>query len=241
MDASGDIGPVPGPACTDCADVRGAGGAADRGGCPGPEGDCYLRAGAATACAFTGGAATRGGKNDARLVPQFLGEFRFGDDLLGLDEDDLGARRVVGRMLVRHPDAACGGDRERASQHRFEGLTGHHAGPQDARDLARGVDDGRLDADLAGAAVQHEVDGITELRTDVVRGGGADLAEAVDGRGCDTAAEGRQQREGDRVVGHSHGHRLQPTVASRGTRRPRRRTSNPSPASPAAGWIVDLR
>ncbi|WP_215450371.1 hypothetical protein [Streptomyces sp. ATCC 21386] len=36
---------------------------------------------------------------------------------------------------------------DKASQHRFEALARHPTGPEDARDFARGVDDGRLDAD----------------------------------------------------------------------------------------------
>ncbi|CAM5732937.1 hypothetical protein STENM223S_00076 [Streptomyces tendae] len=144
-------------------------------------------------------------------MPRLLRELRLGDDLLGLDEDDPGARCVVGGVLTGHPNAAGRRDRERAPQRCFEVLACHAARPQDARDLAGGVDDGRLDADLAGAAVQHEVNGSTQLGTDVVRRGGADRAETVGRRRRDTAAEGRQQREGDGMVGYANGHGFQAT------------------------------
>lgn len=113
-------------------------------------------------------------------------------------------------MLAGDPHAGCRRDLDRASQHRFEVLTRHPAGPQDGRVLAGDVDDRRLDADLAGSAVQHEVDGVTELRADVIHGGGADRAEAVGGRSRDATSESRQQREGDGMVGHAYCHRLQP-------------------------------
>lgn len=168
------------------------------------------------ACAFTGVSARDGGKKDADLVALLLRELCFLDDLLLLDQDDPRRRRVVRRVLTRHPDMARGRDLDRALQHRFEVLAGHSAGPEDGRGLACDVDDGRLDADAAGTAVQDEVDGIAELRPDVVSRGGADRAEAVGGRGGDTSAEGREQREGDGMVGHAHGHRLQATRGFQG-------------------------
>jgi hypothetical protein len=107
-------------------------------------------------------------------MPRLLGELGFGDDLVRFDEDDPCTRRVVRRVLARRPETARRRDRDRVPEHRFEVLTRHPARSQDARHLARDVDDGRLDADLAGAAVQDEVDGVTELRPDVAGGGGAD-------------------------------------------------------------------
>ncbi|CAG7658076.1 hypothetical protein SBRY_90139 [Actinacidiphila bryophytorum] len=152
-----------------------------------------------------------GREKDTHAVPGLLRQLSLGCDLRGLDEDDPRPRRVVRRVLSGHPDRTRRRDREPAPKCSFEVLARDPAGPQDARGIARDIDDGRLHADCAGAAVQDEVDGITELRMDVVGGGRADGAEAVGRRGGDTAAEGGQQRERDGVVGHPHRHRLQTT------------------------------
>lgn len=86
------------------------------------------------------------------------------------------------RVLARNPDTSRRRHCERASEDLFEVLARNSAGLKDGRGPARGVDDGRLDADLAGAADQYEVDSVTEFRPGVARGGGlTELKRLADG------------------------------------------------------------
>ena len=107
-------------------------------------------------------------------MSRLLRVFRFRDDLLGLDKDDARTRRIVRRMLTGHPNRARRRNRDGAPQRSFELLAGHPTGSKDRRAVAGRVDDGRLHADVARTTVENEVDGITELGTDVVRGRRAD-------------------------------------------------------------------
>lgn len=95
-----------------------------------------------------------GRTQDARLVAQLLCVLRFRYDFLGLGGDCPCPRCVVRRVLARLPNAAGGVDRKRAPQHGFEVFAGYATGAEDVGDVSGDVNDGRLDADGAGAAVQ---------------------------------------------------------------------------------------
>ena len=97
-------------------------------------------------------------------------------------------------------------------------LRGRAARAQQRRALARAVDDGRLDADVAGAAVEHHQRG-TELLQHVRGRGRADAAEAVGARRrhAGHAQRGRRAQQGQR-----HRVRRQPQADARPARRPPR-------------------
>ena len=69
--------------------------------------------------------------------------------------------------------------------------------------VAGDVDDRRLDADAARAAVEHDVDVVAEVGAHVRGGRRAHAPEAVRRRRRDAAAERVEQRERERMVGHA--------------------------------------
>ena len=75
------------------------------------------------------------------------------------------------------------------------------------------IHDGRLDADVAGASVEHDVDGspqvAPELLANVASARGTDGPEAIGRRRRYRAAERLQKRERDRVVWHPQGNGLE--------------------------------
>ena len=111
-----------------------------------------------------------------------------------LDELQPRVRRVVGREHPGRAHLAALADRERYAGDRLEHLARQAARPQDRRLLARQVDDRRLDAHRGRAAVEHEVDPVTEALADVRGGRGRDRPEPVGRRRRDPAAERPQQR-----------------------------------------------
>ena len=113
-----------------------------------------------------------------------------------------GARGRRGRIHIpggvrteRHPGDVRGAD---------------GAGPQHHRRTAGEINNGRLDADPAGPAVQDQRQGITKFVPHMRGSGGAEVAEAVGRRRRDAAAECPQQGQRHRVVGHAQGHRVLP-------------------------------
>jgi hypothetical protein len=79
--------------------------------------------------------------------------------------------------------------------------------PQQDRRGAGRIDDRRLDADVAFAAVEHEVDCVAELAPHMLGERRADAAEPVGGRRGDAAAEFFEQcmRDGMRRNTQAHG------------------------------------
>jgi hypothetical protein len=75
------------------------------------------------------------------------------------------------------------------------------------------IDDGRLDANVAGTAVEHEVDGSPqvgpEILANVASARGTDGPEAIGRRRRNSATERLEKRERDRVVWHPHGDGLE--------------------------------
>ena len=84
----------------------------------------------------------------------------------------------------------------------FEIFSRHATRAKDGRLLARDIDDGRFDADLAGTAVKDEVDGGPQVLANVVSRRGTDRAEAIGGRCRDSASERREKRKRDWMVRH---------------------------------------
>src|SRR5690349_16544305 len=83
-----------------------------------------------------------------------------------------------------------------ASRSRSAAYRSQAAPAQQRRGGARQVDDGRLDADGAGATVEDVVDVAAEVGDHVIGGGRADPAEAVGAGGGDRAAERLEQGVG---------------------------------------------
>src|SRR5262249_10698430 len=81
-------------------------------------------------------------------------------------------------------------------------------GPEQHRDASGKVNDGRLDADLARAPVEDQIDVRTEILVHVLRGGRADAAEPVGRRCSDAAAEFPQQSQRDRMAGYAKPYRV---------------------------------
>ena len=120
----------------------------------------------------------------------------------GLDEDDLRFGRVVlifhpgrtrrlpcfGAVLVRHNGRLPAGTRPQL-------LERNAAGPEDGRRVRQAVDDGALDADGAGAAVEDERDAPGEVVLDVLGGGGRGPGGGVGGGGGERDAGGFDERE----------------------------------------------
>ena len=117
-------------------------------------------------------------------------------------------------MRCEGAGSARGGRVGRGGQlvdHRGDGLGADAAGPQQHRTVAgqaRQIDDGRLDANLAGAAVEHHGEGTAgfalsaKFVTYVLGSGRTDVAELVGRRRRDAAAaalECLQQRNRHRV------------------------------------------
>ena len=96
---------------------------------------------------------------------------------------------------------------QRLAKQRLQPILAEHAAPQQARAVARQqADDARLQAHLAGAAVENPQVAVGELLRHVLGAGRADRHVAV-GRGRHQAtSEGRQQRLRARVRRHAQGH-----------------------------------
>ena len=101
-------------------------------------------------------------------------------------------RRIVRGQGARSTRRVGVGRCERAAQHRFQPRAAELARAQQRRLLARAVDDGRLDADVASAAVQHHQLG-PELGHHMRCLRGADAAVAV-GAGCRHTGHAQQGR-----------------------------------------------
>ena len=110
------------------------------------------------------------------------------------------ARRVVRAQCARHARAGRrGAARDRAAQRGADRLDADLPRAQDPRQLTAEVHDGRLDADRARAAIEHERKFVAELLAHMLRRGRADVAVAV-GRGRRQAAtEGAQHRQRERM------------------------------------------
>ncbi len=107
-------------------------------------------------------------------------------------------RRLVGNR----------GHRQRASEHALDLFARQTAGPQQCRFVQAG-DDGGLDADRAGAAIDHHVDAPAQIGQHVRRAGRRDVAGAV-GRGRHhRPVEGREQRVRDWMRRHPHRHAVE--------------------------------
>lgn len=128
-------------------------------------------------------------------------------DLGGLEAIGGGVWGVVFGVLT---GAFCG---EGIAGCAFEGLDvtddggelfgGDGAGPEDGRGGAGEVEDGGFDADVAGSAVEDEVDGVAEFIVDMSSGGGADAGGAVGAGSGDGSIEESEEFEGEGVVGAS--------------------------------------
>ena len=86
----------------------------------------------------------------------------------------------------------------------------HTADPENCGFAADEVDDGRLHADAARSAVEHDPHVGAEIGTHVRGGGRAHTPEPVGRRRRHSAAERREQLERDRMVGHPQAHRVAP-------------------------------
>ena len=89
-----------------------------------------------------------------------------------------GAGRVVRFQRARRARRLRIALAQRLAGHRLDLRPRQHARPQQHREGAAAIDDARLDADLARAAVEH-VHAAAELGLDMRRRGRADAAEAV--------------------------------------------------------------
>ena len=73
--------------------------------------------------------------------------------------------------------------RHRAANIRYQsgshGFDGDESGAQHARLAGREINDGRFDANLAGTAVEHEVNRLAEFIAHMLRGGGADVTKFI--------------------------------------------------------------
>ena len=117
----------------------------------------------------------------------------------GVDHDDLRARRVMPmceprrshrarrRCFVRHGHDA--GDRVAPDRPRAE----------HAREVARDVDDGRFETDVAGAAIEDDRDAISERTDDVLGQRRRHLGGSIRARGGDRTPDRGEQRASDRV------------------------------------------
>lgn len=153
-----------------------------------------------------GEACGRGGAGQHRIAGAGLGGERVGGD-----EFERGAWCVVGGE--RAGDARRGALRcvaslgfsaqaRTAAEDAGDLVGADGTGPQDDGHAAGEVDDRGFEPHLAGAAVEDQRHPATEFLAHVVGGGGADAAEAVGrGRG-DAGAEGAQQLERHRMIGH---------------------------------------
>ena len=130
------------------------------------------------------------------------------DDLLELaavDDADRHARRVVLGIAARH---ARGTRLRRALCLRHDGADlaqRDRAGPQHARHVIDARDDGRFQADLAVATLEHHGRVVAEFLAYVVGARRAHMTIAVRGRRREAAAETAQQLLRDRMRGHAHG------------------------------------
>src|SRR5437764_703326 len=89
------------------------------------------------------------------------------------------ARPVVRLQHAGRPARTARAVGDRAAEGGPQLLDGDAPVAQHGRRIDGDVDDGRLDADVGGTAVQHEVDVVTEVGADVGRRGGADSTESV--------------------------------------------------------------
>lgn len=156
----------------------------------------------------TGTARELGRQQDAdapALRCQVLG---VADHLARLDQDNPCPRRVVRRMLARNAYGTPRPHRHGATQCALKILSCHAAWAQYRR-CAGEVDDRGLDTHRTGAAVQHVVDVGAQPVANMSSRRGTDRAETVGRWRRHTATERREQRAGDRMVGHPQRDRLQ--------------------------------
>ncbi len=104
-----------------------------------------------------------------------------GTDRVGAQQGERRARRVVRAeraRCARRRDVAAVGQARHFAQHLGKLLRAHMPGTQQRRETARQIEDGRLDADLRGAAVEHG-DRIAELLAHMLRRRRAHMAETI--------------------------------------------------------------
>ena len=84
----------------------------------------------------------------------------------------------------------------------FEIFSRYATRTKDGQLFASDIDDSRLDTDLAGTAVKHEVDSGPQILANVASRRGADRPEAIGGRCRNSATERREKRKRDWMVRH---------------------------------------
>lgn len=94
---------------------------------------------------------------------------------------------------------------EGASDEGLDFGAGDDTGPEDPWGFVGEVDDGGLESDFAGAAVEDEVDVDEDFGVDVLGGGGAEGHEGIGGGGGDGAPGLADDFEGDGVAWDSDG------------------------------------
>ncbi|MPN37473.1 hypothetical protein SDC9_184992 [bioreactor metagenome] len=137
-----------------------------------------------------------------------------GLDLLGRHQPHGGAGRVMRQQRARGARRVFGhfflGQRAQAAG-ALDVVTRDRAGAQQHGHAARAVDDGGFDADLAGAAIQHQ-QFVAKFRCHVRCRGGAHAAKLVgagrghtkDGRILLLAGQQQRVRHGVRWAAHAH-------------------------------------
>src|SRR5690606_26811335 len=95
-------------------------------------------------------------------------------------------------------------------------LAGNPARAEQDRPIALEADDGALESDGAGAAIEHAGDAALEGVDDVARFGRADGAGGVRARRSKRPATGAEELQREAVARNAHGERLKP-----GARNPR--------------------
>ena len=93
----------------------------------------------------------------------------------------------------------------------FEIFSRYATRTKDGQLFTSDIDDGRLDTDLAGTAVKHEVDGGPQVLANVASRRGADRPEAIGGRCRNSATERREKRKRDWMVRHPQRDGLEPS------------------------------
>ncbi len=79
------------------------------------------------------------------------------------------------------------------SQYVFNRLSTYATRPQQGRRACRQANDGGFNANIAGAAIQHNRQGVSKFVMDVLRRGRADVAKAIGRRRRQTASKLLQQ------------------------------------------------